>query len=131
MGDDLDVNLILYKLNKYQTKLANGEGNLDIYRQKIHFYSEQLGGGKCNKIWWSENQKKSLDEQIISELNIYNKMKNKDINVNVLIQILKNLENSKLYNHKCKLWLQFLNRQVQNIDINTLLLETKKILPKS
>ena len=42
MSEDLDVNLILYKLNKYQTKLAHGGGeNLDTYRQKIQFYYDK------------------------------------------------------------------------------------------
>ncbi len=35
MGDELDVNLILHKLNKYKNKLESGSGNLDLYKQKI------------------------------------------------------------------------------------------------
>ena len=49
----------------------------------------------------------------------------------VLKQVLNNLLNSKLYNDKCKLWLKYLNINVNPIDKNTLLLETQNILPKS
>jgi hypothetical protein len=41
----MDRNLILYKLQKYQTKLENGTGDLNMYNAKIEFYENLLGGG--------------------------------------------------------------------------------------
>jgi hypothetical protein len=40
----MDRNLILYKLQKYQNKLENGTGDLNMYNAKIEFYKDLLGG---------------------------------------------------------------------------------------
>ena len=68
MSDEIDINLILHKLHKYQKKLENAErnggDNLDIYRQKIHFYYEQLGGGCSRLFGWSKFDKDALHLKI-------------------------------------------------------------------
>ncbi len=74
MSDEIDINLILHKLHKYQKKLENaehnGRENLDIYKQKIQFYYEQLGGLRCTKLWWSSYDKLTLNSQIQSLIDI-------------------------------------------------------------
>ena len=42
----MDKNLILYKLQKYQTKLESGTGDKSFYNAKVQFYQDLLGGGK-------------------------------------------------------------------------------------
>ncbi len=40
----MDIYNILYKLNKYKTKLDNGIGDLELYKKKFNSYLKQTGG---------------------------------------------------------------------------------------
>ncbi len=85
MSDEININLILHKLHKYQKKLENaernGRENVDIYRQKIQFYYEQLGGGCSRLFGWSKSDKEDLDIKI-QLMNIYIAKKSLTLSVN-------------------------------------------------
>ncbi len=96
MGENLDVNLILHKLNKYQTKLEQG-GDLDIYRQKIQFYYEQLGGG-CSRVFgWSNKDK-------LAYYNTITHFRDKAHPESIQYRVCENILKIKNYSTICRLW---------------------------
>jgi hypothetical protein len=119
MSEDLDLNLILHKLNKYQTKLQNGSGNLDLYRQKIQFYYEQLGGGPCNKTYWTDKKKNLLFTEIDTYFRNLNLTEN--LTQNLKTEILKHLKQLKDYTKMCSFLEEIKNIKNPNFDFQDLL----------
>jgi hypothetical protein len=78
-------------------------GNLDLYKQKIQFYYEQLGGdNSCNKLWWNTTNINNLNTEISNDKNSETDILKKTI-LEQLIELIK----IKKYNDVCSLYTEY------------------------